>query len=1091
MQVREMPAPQVGPITSFGTYGDSLNLMKDSWEELDHVFSVASPLMDNLSSSHGRHAIQGPRPKQNLLRKFPVDMLVVECGSWQCPKHSYVPFQWELCVHHVEAPLRPKFIIEVWPPNSLLWEHGPAGKGVRVRWEEMGYLTKMQVVDSQHCGGAIVQPRAIIVRDRLRTWEWAPYSSLSLSRPMQNLLTPKGLRPRRKFDSTGCPDEWKLPLYNKDPMPGKPGGWIMDGDGPRKLLFEETGRGLGLPKTRLLLPTDLNASLLQNTTSVFHWEYVSQCLLAPFVASPPIVASSEPIPVTDYGDLDDDTPDADWPDWKPPDMTPGGEWHRARIRRLKYASSFYENSTIIFNEGVEMLERHRQNYDDTGPAPTRLQLLWWEFPESQWEEIRTGGSMNFLTEPAHQILPNSPMSEEELKVAEDFVDELVALGVLRPPADDHGEPIDVVTNAPLFTVPKPGQPGQYRCIADMLKGGQNASVGSDPVVLPRASHILDELYYGGYSAIFDFSKYFYNFPTRAEDRKYLGMLHPRTLELLAYFGLPMGGGNSPAVAGRGGEAFLRLVRESHHLFQGTPSANCWWTGFSPDGTYDPRKGYGYILTNSEGLAVKVWGFVDDFKNHAPTKRLIYVARDFFMDVACRLGFLCHPKKCPPPSQCVKFIGFEFDTKTFPVLRIPLAKRERSLAIVEYLMASPIDQTFSRLSLAVSTGILQSLVEATPNRIGATYLRKHYDTLHPPGMGPGLAPYCTKTVLPEPVRDELRWWSSMLRSTKGRHSRMLRSATLIPNWGDGSGTGTGGTLGLPDVPLQMWQGQWSPVVYSFTSNWKELKTLHLTLLHLQEQGGDSIRSTTVFYFTDNSTTYWIAQAGSSPTPRLHSLIWQIKCLELDLGIQLQVVHVPGVVMIQQGSDALSRGVWVTPFQAISDQRQLTAAVFAPLTPDYNLIESYIIQYSLCPTYTVQHWNTQWVASDLLDRFTVWFPPPELARQAITFMLSAWVQRPTTTSALFFIPRVIPGCWFGLCRHIQELAPVSPRTFALVEQPLLPIPIIVLYLGPHVRQLPNPMTRLDKSPPPTGLRFHKTQAEFLRRLPPSTLQPPDGA
>jgi hypothetical protein len=290
---------------------------------------------------------------------------------------------------------------------------------------------------------------------------------------------------------------------------------------------------------------------------------------------------------------------------------------------------------------------------------------------------------------------------------------------------------------------------------------------------------------------------------------------------------------------------------------------------------------------------------------------------------------------------------------------------------------------------------------------------------------------------------------------------------------------------------MWQGQWSPVVYSFTSNWKELKTLHLTLLHLQEQGGDSIRSTTVFYFTDNSTTYWIAQAGSSPTPRLHSLIWQIKCLELDLGIQLQVVHVPGVVMIQQGSDALSRGVWVTPFQAISDQRQLTAAVFAPLTPDYNLIESYIIQYSLCPTYTVQHWNTQWVASDLLDRFTVWFPPPELARQAITFMLSAWVQRPTTTSALFFIPRVIPGCWFGLCRHIQELAPVSPRTFALIEQPLLPIPIIVLYLGPHVRQLPDPMTRLDKSPPPTGLRFHKTQAEFLRRLPPSTLQPPDGA
>jgi hypothetical protein len=141
----------------------------------------------------------------------------------------------------------------------------------------------------------------------------------------------------------------------------------MDGDGPRKLLLKETGRGLGLPKTRLLQPSDLNASLLKNTTSVFHWEYISQCLLAPFLASPPIFASSEPIPVTDYGDLDDDTPDADWPDWKPPDMTPGGKWYRARIRRLKYASSFYENSTIIFNKGVEILERHRQTMMTLAP----------------------------------------------------------------------------------------------------------------------------------------------------------------------------------------------------------------------------------------------------------------------------------------------------------------------------------------------------------------------------------------------------------------------------------------------------------------------------------------------------------------------------------------------------------------------------------------------------------------------------------------------------------------------------------------------------------------------------------------------------
>eukprot|EP00956_Cyclotella_meneghiniana_P001836 scaffold2011_cov26-Cyclotella_meneghiniana.AAC.6 len=464
--------------------------------------------------------------------------------------------------------------------------------------------------------------------------------------------------------------------------------------------------------------------------------------------------------------------------------------------------------------------------------------------------------------------------------------------------------------------------------------------------------------------------------------------------MFAYYGLPMGGGNSPGVACRGGEAFLRLVRESHHLFRGTASANCWcWTGFQNDGGYDPRKGYGYNLTNHHGLVVKLWGFVDDFIKHAPNRRLVHLARMFFLDVACRFGFLCLPTKCPPPGQQVKFIGFEFDTRLFPTLHIPLAKRERSLR----------SQLFSRLSLAISTGILQSLVDGTPNRIGNTYLRAQYDDLHPPDAPLGLAAYCTKTTISPAARKELRWWESFLKSTWGRPCRMLRSATLVPNWGDGSGTGTGGTLGLPDRPLKMWQGQWSPVVYRFSSNWKELKTLHLTLLHICDTDSASVRATTVFYITDNSTTYWIGQSGSSSVPALHSLILSIKLLELELGCHLQVIHVPGVVMILQGSDALSRGVWITPFQDTMDQRALTAAVFAPLCPDQSLIQHFISQFQLPLDYFLQEWDTEWLATTLMDTFSVWFPPPGLARQAIVFMLSAWVQRPRTSSALFFVPR----------------------------------------------------------------------------------------
>ena len=86
--------------------------------------------------------------------------------------------------------------------------------------------------------------------------------------------------------------------------------------------------------------------------------------------------------------------------------------------------------------------------------------------------------------------------------------------------------------------------------------------------------------------------------------------------------------------------------------------------------------------------------------------------------------------------------------------------------------------------------------------------------------------------------------------------------MLPTVGDGSGTGTGGTLSQQDKPLVTWMGQWSPIVYAFSSNWKELKTLHLTLLQLLRMDPKEIKDTTIFYFTDNSTTYWIVSNGSS-------------------------------------------------------------------------------------------------------------------------------------------------------------------------------------------------------------------------------------
>ena len=82
------------------------------------------------------------------------------------------------------------------------------------------------------------------------------------------------------------------------------------------------------------------------------------------------------------------------------------------------------------------------------------------------------------------------------------------------------------------------------------------------------------------------------------------------------------------------------------------------------------------------------------------------------------------------------------------------------------------------------------------------------------------------------------------------------------FGDGIGTGTDGIHSLPNEPRLMWSATWNVSVYSFTSNYKELNMLNLTLIHLQDHGNLSeVRETTIFYFTDNSVTYFIAISGS--------------------------------------------------------------------------------------------------------------------------------------------------------------------------------------------------------------------------------------
>ena len=285
---------------------------------------------------------------------------------------------------------------------------------------------------------------------------------------------------------------------------------------------------------------------------------------------------------------------------------------------------------------------------------------------------------------------------------------------------------------------------------------------------------------------------------------------------------------------------------------------------------------------------------------------------------------------------------------------------------------------------------------------------------------------------------------------------------------------------------MWKGKWKPCVYHYSSNWKELSTLRLTLLQIRDSG-KSVDGMTVFYFTDNSTTYWISCAGSSGSPTLHSVIESIRTLEFELGCKLQVVHVPGYIIIQQGTDGLSRGVWMSLYHSLQDEDALLTGLFAPLPFDPLLVNDYIALIPdkglLAPgrQWEYFHWQSPWQSSRLLGRCSVFFPPPEAARQVLTFFLSAYCELPLTTSGLFFIPRIVQAFWWGISRHIRELGVIYPQITRLRYPPAVPIPVMVLYVPPHQRSLPPP-PRLDLVPLTRSQRHHLDEASRVGRLSP---------
>jgi hypothetical protein len=209
--------------------------------------------------------------------------------------------------------------------------------------------------------------------------------------------------------------------------------------------------------------------------------------------------------------------------------------------------------------------------------------------------------------------------------------------------------------------------------------------------------------------------------------------------------------------------------ERDEVFQGTVREKCWQTKLRGTG-YQAELGTGLIREGTDGLpATLLWAFVDDFMIHTPTRKKLIQDVNAFMNLSLRLGFICQKVKTKPPAQVHKYCGFINETVGIPTLHIPDDKCNQALAMIRYLKAGGETLKLSWLTLAVVTGLLQSRVETTPQRIGQMHLWQLYDRIHMIGSTDpkptGTAFYYSQVELTEAEWLDLEWWEAMLHAPK--------------------------------------------------------------------------------------------------------------------------------------------------------------------------------------------------------------------------------------------------------------------------------------------------------------------------------------
>ena len=129
-------------------------------------------------------------------------------------------------------------------------------------------------------------------------------------------------------------------------------------------------------------------------------------------------------------------------------------------------------------------------------------------------------------------------------------------------------------------------------------------------------------------------------------------------------------------------------------------------------------------------------------------------------------------------------------------------------------------------------------------------------------------------------------------------------TAIYGFGDASASGFGASIGLRQGVHGRFE-VWGKDAEDKSSNYRELRNLVETVEEEALTGG--LSDSELWVFTDNSTAKSCFTKGGSSSELLHDLVLHLGKVEMQMGIEVRLVHVAGTRMIAQGTDGLSRGM----------------------------------------------------------------------------------------------------------------------------------------------------------------------------------------